>query len=57
MDEPTLRTLQSCANNFEAGLRDRWQEAVADDSEGLDPDPVFELLEEKYKEMPETTND
>jgi antitoxin ParD1/3/4 len=36
-----------------AGLRDRWQEAVADDSEGLDPDPVFKRLEEKYKKMPE----
>ncbi len=36
-----------------AGLRDRWQEAVADDSEGLEPEPVFERLEEKYRKMPE----
>jgi antitoxin ParD1/3/4 len=36
-----------------AGLRERWQEAVADDSEGLDPDPVFDRLEKKYEKMPE----
>ena len=31
-----------------ADLRTRWQEAVADDSEGLDPGPVFLRLEKKY---------
>jgi antitoxin ParD1/3/4 len=36
-----------------AGLRERWQEAVADDSEGLDPDPVFDRLEKKYEKMSE----
>ena len=29
-------------------LRKLWQEAVADDSEGLDPDAVFDRLEGKY---------
>lgn len=29
-------------------LRKLWQEAVADDSEGLDPDAVFNRLEGKY---------
>ena len=29
-------------------LRQRWQEAVADDSEGLDPTPVFARLKRKY---------
>jgi antitoxin ParD1/3/4 len=33
------------------GLRKRWQEAVTDDSEGLDPDPVFDRLESKYARM------
>ena len=36
-----------------AELRTRWLEAVADDSEGLDPAPVFDRLEKKYKKMPE----
>ena len=27
------------------GLRKAWSEAVADESEGLDPEPVFERLE------------
>ncbi len=36
-------------------LRLRWREAVADDSEGLDPDAVFDRLETKYKSMPEPT--
>jgi antitoxin ParD1/3/4 len=31
-----------------AGLRKQWQEAVADNSEGLDPGPVFERLIGKY---------
>ena len=30
-----------------ASLRKAWQEAVADDSEGLDPDAVFDRLEGK----------
>ena len=30
-------------------LRKLWQEAVADDSEGLDPDGIFDRLEGKYK--------
>jgi antitoxin ParD1/3/4 len=29
-------------------LRKLWQEAVADDTEGLDPDAVFRRLESKY---------
>jgi antitoxin ParD1/3/4 len=36
-------------------LRKAWQEAVADDSEGLDPDPVFDRLESKYDGMGEAT--
>jgi antitoxin ParD1/3/4 len=35
-------------------LRKRWQEAVADDSEGLDPDLVFDRLESKYDSLAET---
>ena len=31
-----------------SNLRKQWLEAVADDSEGLDPDPVFDRLEGKY---------
>ncbi len=31
-----------------ANLRTKWREAIADNSEGLDPDPVFENLESKY---------
>jgi antitoxin ParD1/3/4 len=33
-----------------ADLRRQWLAAVADDSEGLDPDPVFDRLEEKYSQ-------
>jgi hypothetical protein len=29
-------------------LRKLWQEAVTDDSEGLEPDAVFDRLESKY---------
>jgi antitoxin ParD1/3/4 len=36
-------------------LRKVWQEAVADDSEGLDPDQVFDLLERKYERLAEKT--
>ena len=32
-------------------LRRLWQEAVADDSPGLDPAPVFERLHQKYRTM------
>lgn len=31
-----------------AGLRAKWEEAVADDSPGLDPDAEFGRLERKY---------
>jgi antitoxin ParD1/3/4 len=31
-----------------ANLRKQWLGAVADDSEGLDPDTVFDRLESKY---------
>lgn len=34
-----------------AGLRRLWMEAVADDSEGLDPEPIFDALERKYKAL------
>jgi antitoxin ParD1/3/4 len=36
-------------------LRKRWLEAVADDSEGLDPDAVFDRLEAKYSSRVEKT--
>ena len=36
-------------------LRKVWQEAVADDSEGLDPDKVFDRLESKYERLAEKT--
>lgn len=36
-----------------AELRKLWLEAVADNSEGLDPDPVFDALERKYQAMSE----
>jgi len=38
-----------------SGLRRAWQEAVADDSEGLDPEPVFERLESKLAGMAKET--
>lgn len=38
-----------------ASLRKAWQEAVADDSEGLDPDAVFDRLESKYDSPAKTT--
>ena len=34
-----------------SNLRKAWHEAVADDSEGLDPDPVFDRLESKYESL------
>jgi antitoxin ParD1/3/4 len=39
-----------------AGLRKKWLEAVADDSEGLDPDPVFDQLEGKYESLAEAAD-
>jgi antitoxin ParD1/3/4 len=36
-------------------LRKLWREAVADDSDGLDPDQVFDRLEGKYDALAETT--
>jgi antitoxin ParD1/3/4 len=32
-----------------AGMRKKWLEAVADNSDGLDPDEVFDGLEAKYE--------
>jgi len=37
-------------------LRKRWLEAVADDSEGLDPDAVFDRLEAKYDSLAKKTS-
>jgi antitoxin ParD1/3/4 len=34
-----------------AGLRKAWLESVSDNSEGLDPDSVFERLEGKYNRL------
>ena len=36
-----------------AGLRKKWLDAIADDSEGLEPDPVFDQLEGKYQRLTE----
>jgi len=38
-----------------SNLRKLWLEAVADDSEGLDPDAVFDGLESKYDRIAEET--
>jgi antitoxin ParD1/3/4 len=38
-----------------ADLRKKWLEAVADDSDGLDPDPVFDRLEGKYENVAKAT--
>jgi hypothetical protein len=43
--ESTTQCVQSLT-----GLRKAWQEAVADDSEGLDPEPVFDRLESNHTE-------
>lgn len=32
-------------------LRKAWHEAIADESKGLDPSPVFDRLEKKYAAM------
>jgi len=37
-----------------AGLRRKWLEAVADDSDGFDPDAVFDQLEGQYEKLAET---
>ena len=37
-------------------LRNHWEEAVADNSDGLDPNEVFDRLEGKYERMPGTKN-
>jgi antitoxin ParD1/3/4 len=44
-----LREQSLCA------LRKAWQDAVADDSEGLDPEPVFDRLERKMAGLIEAT--
>jgi antitoxin ParD1/3/4 len=36
-------------------LRKLWLEAVADDSEGEDPEPVLDALEQKYSALAEAT--
>ena len=36
-----------------ASLRKAWQESTADESEGLDPDAVFDRLETKYDRLEE----
>ena len=36
-------------------LRKVWQEAIADDSVGLDPDPVFDKLERDHDGIAEAT--
>jgi antitoxin ParD1/3/4 len=38
-----------------AGVRRKWLDAVADDSEGLDPGAVFDHLEGKYEGLAEST--
>lgn len=38
-----------------AGMRKLWQEAVSDDAEGLDPEPVFDRLEAKYDSLARAT--
>ncbi len=36
-------------------LRKAWQQAVAEESEGLEPDAVFDRLESKYDRIAEET--
>ncbi len=38
-----------------SNLRKAWQEAIADESEGLDPDLVFDRLESKYDNLAKAT--
>ena len=37
-------------------LRRIWKEAIADNSPGLDPEPVFKRLHEKYQAMAKARN-
>lgn len=37
------------------GLRNVWQQAVADDSDGIDPEPVFDRLAGKLNRLAEET--
>jgi antitoxin ParD1/3/4 len=39
-----------------SNLRKKWQEAIADDSDGLDPDAVFDRLENKYGGLAQETD-
>ena len=39
-----------------SALRKRWLEAVADDSDGLDPEAVFDRLERKYDGLARKTS-
>ena len=48
-----LRAKDSRTAHTIADLRKAWLEAVADNSDGLDPDPVFDALERKYDAMAE----
>jgi antitoxin ParD1/3/4 len=38
-----------------SNLRNAWLEAIADNSEGLDPDSVFDRLEKKYDRTAKAT--
>jgi antitoxin ParD1/3/4 len=38
-----------------SNLRKKWQDAVADESEGLDPGTVFDRLESKYDALAKDT--
>jgi hypothetical protein len=44
-NESTNQPMQSLSE-----LHKAWQEAVADDTEGLDPEPVFDRLETTYSD-------
>jgi antitoxin ParD1/3/4 len=35
-----------------AGLRAKWNEAITDSSDGLDPDRVFDRIERKFSRRP-----
>ncbi len=38
-----------------SNLRNSWLEAIADDSDGEDPDPILDALEHKYDAMAEAS--
>lgn len=38
-----------------SGLRNAWNKAVADESDGIDPEPVFDRLESKLAILTEAT--